>query len=136
MPAFLKPTAALPLQCLYPGSFIDVFSAEAVANGEYSQAVSLSNFPQGGATPTSLDIAFSGAPGTFTFNVVFAAKPQNGSGAFSMPDTTYQLTAANLDPATGKTVHFDIPFSNALTVAIYVSAAPSNSVNVTATFKR
>jgi hypothetical protein len=136
MPAFITPTAQLPLSCLYPGASLDVFSAEAVTNGEYSQAVALSNYPVGSATPLSLNIQFSAAPGAFTFNVVFSDHPNQGTNDFSMPDTTYQVTAANLDPANGVSLHLQIPFSNSRAVALYVSSKPANAVTLTATFKR
>jgi hypothetical protein len=136
VPAYLQSSATLPLSCLYPGASVDVFSAESVVNGEYSQALALSNYPIGNGTQLSLDLEFSAAPGAFTFNIVFAAKDSLGSAGYSMPDTSYQITAANLDPTTGTSVHFDIPFTNARFVALYVSAKPANAVTTTATFKR
>jgi hypothetical protein len=133
MPAFQAPSGQQQLQALWPGASVDVFSAESVATGELSQALALSNHPQGGGTPTSIDIVFSAAPGAFTFNVVFAAKAV--AADFAMPDTTYQLTDANLD-VNNNAVHFDIPFSNARFIAIYVESQPANAVTVTATIKR
>jgi hypothetical protein len=133
MPAYFQSTAGNPISCLYPGGSADVFSAESVATGEQSQALALSNYPQGGATPLSVDIFFSAPPGAFTFNVVFAAKDIESH--YSMPDTTYQLTDANLDE-NNNSVHFDAPFTNARFVAIYVELQPANPVNVTATIKR
>jgi hypothetical protein len=137
MPAYIASSAALPITNLNPGSSVAVFSAEAVTTGERSQALALTNYPQGGATPTSLDIVFSGTPGAFTFNVSFAAN--DAAANYACPDGTYQITAANLDTAVGgpnAAVHFDVPFSNARFICIYVVLQPANSVTVTATFKR
>jgi hypothetical protein len=133
MPAYKQSSASLPITALYPGSSVDVFSAEAVTTGERSQAVAFSNYPQGGATPQSIDIVFSGAPGAFTFNITFAAK--DVAADYAMPDASYQLTDANLDP-NNNSVHFDIPYSNARFGSIYVVLQPANAVTVTATWKR
>ena len=133
MPAYIQSSQALPILGLYPGGSWDVFSAEAVTTNERSQALALSNYPQGGATPLSLDIVFSAAPGAFTFNVTFAAK--DVAADYAMPDVTYQITGVNLDP-NNNAVHFDIPYTNARFVSLFVASAPANSVTVTATFKR
>lgn len=129
----MQSSATLPITAIYPGGSVDVFSAELVTTGERSQALAISNYPQGGGTPISVDLLFSANPGTFTFNVTFSAK--DVAADYSLPDTTFQITQANLDP-NNKSVHFDAPFSNARFVSIYVAAAPSNAVNVTATIKR
>ena len=136
MPAYVQSSATLSLATLFPGASVDVFSAEAVTNGEYSQALALSNYPLGSGNPLSLDLEFSAAPGNFTFNVVFSAKDSLGSAGYSMPDTTYQVTQAQLDPVTGTSVHLDMPYVNARFVALYVSTKPANAVTTTATFKR
>jgi hypothetical protein len=136
MPAYVQSSATLSLATLFPGASVDVFSAEAVTNGEYSQALALSNYPLGSGNPISLDLEFSAAPGNFTFNVVFSAKDSLGSAGYSMPDTTYQVTQAQLDPVTGTSVHLDMPYTNARFVALYVSSKPANAVTTTATFKR
>jgi hypothetical protein len=133
LPSYLQSTAQLPISCLYPGGSVDVFSAEAVTTNERSQALALSNYPQGGGTQLSLDIVFSGAPGAFTFNVTFAAK--DVAADYAMPDITYQITAVNLDP-NNNAVHFDVPYSNARFVSLFVASAPANPVTLTATFKR
>src|ERR1700691_956063 len=99
MPPYQQSTRALPLQCLFPGTSVDVFSNEAIATGERSQALALSNYPQGGATPLSIDLVFNQAPGAFSINVTFAAK--EGPGDYACPDETFQITAANLDTASG-----------------------------------
>lgn len=133
MPAYAQSSAGNPITSLYPGASLDVFSAEAVTTGERSQAVVLSNFPFGHPTPFSIDIFFSGAPGNFTFNVTMASK--EAAANYSMPDTTYQITQANLDPV-NNSVHFEAPFSDARFVSIYVALQPANAVNVTLTIKR
>lgn len=134
MPAYIESSAILPITCLFPGSELDIFSAEAVANGERSLAVSLSNYPQGGNTPLSVDLVFNQAPGAFTFNVTFAAKDKAAN--YALPDSTFQITAANLDP-TNNSVHFDAPYSNARFASLYVVSAPANGgTTLTATFKR
>jgi hypothetical protein len=138
MPAYQQSTAQLPLQALWPGSSVDVFSAEAVASGERSQAVALSNFPQGGATPLSVDLAFNQPPGSFQINVTFAAKDVPGD--YACPDQTFEITAANLDTASGgpnNAVHFECPYSNGRFVSLDVVEAPTaGGTTLTATLKR
>ncbi len=134
MPAYVQSSAILPIQGLNPGSSVDVFSAEAVTTGERSQAVSLSNYWQGGNTPMSVDLVFNQAPGAFTINVTFAAK--DVAADYALPDQTFQLTAVNLDP-NNNAVHFDCPFSNARFCSLYVASAPANGgTTLTATLKR
>ena len=133
-PVYAQSSALNPIMALYPGGSLDVFSAEAVSNGERSQAVALSNYPQGGATPLSVDIVFNQAPGAFTINVTFAAKDVTAD--YAMPDTTFQITASNLDTV-NNAVHFECPFSNARFVSLYVASAPANGgTTLTATLKR
>lgn len=138
MPAYQQSSAGLPITCLYPGTSVDVFSAEAVATNERSQAVALSNYPQGGATPLSVDLVFNQAPGAFQINVTFAAKDK--AADYACPDQTFEITAANLDTADGganNTVHFECPFSNARFVSLFVVSAPANGgTTLTATLKR
>jgi hypothetical protein len=142
MPAYQQSSATLPLDCLYPGSSKDVFSAEAVSTGELSQAVALSNHPPGGNTPLGVDIYFSGAPGNFEFDIKFSSNDaKTGAAGYSLPAAavtplvTFKITQADLDPV-NNSVHVDLPYVNARSVAAYVEAAPSNSVNTTLTFKR
>lgn len=139
-PAYVQSTSGLPITALYPGASVDVFSAEAVSTGERSQAVALSNYPQGGATPLSVDLVFNQAPGAFQINVTFAAK--DVAADYACPDASFQITAANLDSASGvggpnNTVHFECPFSNARFASLYVVSAPANGgTTLTATLKR
>ena len=140
MPAYLQSTAGVPITGLHPGGSVDVFSAEAITTGERSQAVALANYPQGGATPMSVDLNFNQAPGAFKINVTFAAK--DVAADYACPDATFQITAANLDSASGvggpnSSVHFECPFSNAKFASLYVVSAPANGgTTVTATLKR
>ena len=138
MPAYVQSSAQLPITGLLPGGSQDVFSAEAVTTGERSQAVSLTNYPEGGATPLSVDLVFNQDPTAFKINVTFAAKDKAAN--YACPDLTFQLTEANLDTASGGpnfTVHFECPFCNGRLVSLYVVSAPSaGGTTLTATLKR
>jgi hypothetical protein len=141
-PAYVQSSATLSLQCLYPGSSVDVFSAEAVTTAEYSEAVALSNHPPGGNTPLGVDILFSAAPGNFEFDIKFASNDaKNGTAGYSLPvstatpTSTWKITQADLDPV-NQSVHIDLPYVNARSVLAYVASAPANPCNVTLTFKR
>lgn len=139
MPAYVQSTANLPITALYPGSQVDVFSAEAVTTNELSQALALSNYPNPGTNALSVDIVFSGAPGAFEFDVVFAAKDVAANYALPLatvtPTTTWKITQADLDPV-NNAVHVDLPYVNSRFVALRVATQPANSVTVTATIKR
>lgn len=140
MPAYQASSVNYALLTLQPGASVDVFSAEAVTNAERSQAVALANFPQGGATPLSVDLVFNQAPGAFQINVTFAANEAKAN--YACPDASFQITAANLDSASGvggpnNAVHFECPFSNARFASLYVVSAPATGgTTLTATLKR
>jgi hypothetical protein len=141
-PAYQQSSATLSLQCLYPGSSVDVLSAEAVTTGELSQAVALSNHPPGGNTPLGVDIYFSAPPGNFEFDIKFNPHDyKTGAAGYSLPAAaadplvTFKITQALLDPV-NNSVHVDLPYVNAGAVAAYIESAPSNPCNVTLTFKR
>lgn len=142
MPKYQQSSATLSLETLYPGAVKAVFNAEAVTTGELSQALALSNHPPGGLTPLGVDLFFSGAPGAFEFDVKFCPNDAAlGAAGYSMPaaavtpTTTWKITQADLDPV-NNSVHVDLPYVNANSVAIYVATQPANSVNTTAYLKR
>lgn len=137
MPPYVQSSQANPITALYPGSSVDVFSAEAVTNGERSQALALSNFPIGaGGTPVSIDILFNQAPGNFIIWVTLSAK--DVAADYSAPDNTYEITQAQLDASgANQAVHFEVPYSDARFISLYVQTAPANGgTTVTATIKR
>lgn len=142
MTAYQQSSKTLSLNALYPGTAFPVFNNEAVTTGELSQALALSNWPVGGQTPLGIDLFFSAAPGTFEFDVKFSSTDSvNGAAGYAMPaaaetpTSTWKITQADLDPV-NQCVHVDLPYVNAGSVALYVAAAPSNAVNITATIKR
>lgn len=136
MPAYIQSSKSNPITGLYPGASVDVFSAEAVTNAERSQALSLSNWSRGGTTPVAIDIVFNQAPGNFTFWVTLSAK--DVAADYAAPDTTYEITQANLDASgANQSVHFEVPYSDARFISLYVSSAPANGgTTVTATIKQ
>ena len=127
---------ALLMQALYPGQTIALFNAEAVTTGEKSLPVHLPADPRRPNNPVGLTLQFSAAPGAFTINCQFSEVAADAAYALPLPLSTYQITAANLDAASGVSVHVDLP-TNAAFFRLYVAAQPANgAVLLTATAKR
>jgi hypothetical protein len=136
VPKYSQSSAANPITSLYPGAEVDVFSAEAVSNGERSQALALSNYPAGRPTNLSIDLVFNQAPGAFTIWITLAAK--DVAADYAAPDATYEITAGNLDASgANQACHVEVPYNDSRFVSLYVASAPANGgTTLTATIKQ
>lgn len=130
-PAYAASTASNPITCANPGDAVKVFNAESLTTGESSQALALSPSRFGENTKyISVELVFSGAPGTFTIDVQEADTDADGN--YAKVGTSITTVTS---PSTVTAILDNIQIS-ARFVRLHVTAAPSNSVTAIATITR
>ena len=113
---------------LYPGDAQTVWSAEKPATGTSSQQVALSPNPATNSSAISVQLTFSGDPGTFEVDVQEADAP-DVDGSYNLISTSAKITSVN-SAFVGR---LDLTGIRADFIRLNMENDPSNNVSVTAT---
>lgn len=119
----------VPSILLKPSGAVQVFNAEAVTTGEGSQQVQLLQKGNDTVPSLSVEILFSGAPGTFSIAVQEANTDTAGAYQTISACTATTANASNY-------ARIDCPAIHANFARVFVTAQPSNVVNTSATITR
>ena len=128
MPAYSSTGNRVVLCC--PGDSQVVWNAESPLTSTASQQVALSQVQSETNISASVEILFSGAPGTFSITIQTA--DTDVDAAYTALSSASPITTVN----TGNYASYQLTSLRCNFMRLYMTTAPSNSVTTTATITR